>query len=248
MMANWFVTKDGKQHGPFTDGQLKRLANEGRLSGTDIVRREDQQVGVEANRLRGLFDLPANNPTEPPAFVKTNIPPAPSAVPTFSPTIQAPPPIDHKIETKSARPKSRGVGIAGALLTICLLGFMLCCGFGSLAMKLGLAMKPGTITFAEEVEDRTFKTKGESNRFSTGWVWLVIRSSRPFGDGLLKIQGRIHGDKNWTDIAELKVDPKWDAAAKRELLDVGGAFDIRVTTSKGRVVAEGMVVIVDLPE
>jgi hypothetical protein len=54
-MANWFVTKNGKQHGPFTDGQLKKLAIDGKLSRTDHVRREDQQSGVEAEKLKGLL-------------------------------------------------------------------------------------------------------------------------------------------------------------------------------------------------
>lgn len=54
-MANWYVTKSGKEHGPFTDGQLKKLAIDGKLNRTDLVRREDQRSGIEAEKLKGLF-------------------------------------------------------------------------------------------------------------------------------------------------------------------------------------------------
>lgn len=57
-MANWFVLMAGTEQGPFTDRQLKQLASEGRLSRIDLVRREDQQKGCEAQKLKGLFEAP----------------------------------------------------------------------------------------------------------------------------------------------------------------------------------------------
>lgn len=63
-MANWFVSMAGTEQGPFSDRQLKQLAVEGRLSRTDVVRREDQQKGCEAQKVKGLFETPPPLPAQ----------------------------------------------------------------------------------------------------------------------------------------------------------------------------------------
>jgi len=79
-MANWFVTIEGKEQGPLTDGQLRQLARSGRLQRFDLVRREGSDRQVEATHLKGLFEpIPAN--ASPPSTA-----PAPSAPATSRPT------------------------------------------------------------------------------------------------------------------------------------------------------------------
>ena len=54
MTAQWHVTVQGKQHGPFTDVQLANLVKKGKLASTDLVRKLDGPW-VAASEVRGLF-------------------------------------------------------------------------------------------------------------------------------------------------------------------------------------------------
>jgi len=67
-MAEWFVVRKGKEHGPFQDAQLKSLATSGKLKEEDQVRRSDQKSTVAAKSIGGLFG-PAQSleSTPPPA-------------------------------------------------------------------------------------------------------------------------------------------------------------------------------------
>ncbi len=78
-----------------------------------------------------------------------------------------------------------------------------------------------------------------------GEVWMLVRGSKCFGDSKLILYGRVSGTEAWGVLDEMTVDPEWNVIAWPELLDVPGRFDIRVTTSKGSVVAKGTVSIID---
>jgi hypothetical protein len=56
---NWFIEGDGTQRGPFPASYLKQLAVSGGIQRSDLVRREDQQQAVPAERIKGLFSDPA---------------------------------------------------------------------------------------------------------------------------------------------------------------------------------------------
>jgi hypothetical protein len=73
-MAEWFVVRKGKEHGPFQDAQLKSLATSGKLKEEDSVRRSDQKSTVTAKSIGGLFG-PALSLESPPPAAPT---PAPS--------------------------------------------------------------------------------------------------------------------------------------------------------------------------
>jgi hypothetical protein len=71
-MAEWFVVRKGKEHGPFQDAQLKSLATSGKLKEEDQVRRSDQKSTVAAKSIGGLFG---------PALSLESPPPAPAPAP-----------------------------------------------------------------------------------------------------------------------------------------------------------------------
>jgi hypothetical protein len=57
-MAQWFIIRGSKQHGPVADAKLRQLAVNGKLLPDDIVRREDMPSGSKAKDIKGLFPLP----------------------------------------------------------------------------------------------------------------------------------------------------------------------------------------------
>jgi hypothetical protein len=62
-MANeYYFTRDGKQYGPVSAGQLKNLADSGRLQPSDKVRKEGMANWVAAASVKGLFAVPAPDP------------------------------------------------------------------------------------------------------------------------------------------------------------------------------------------
>lgn len=54
-MASWFVSNDGKEHGPFTSEQLKQLATSGQVRPETPIRRDDKQIAIRASEIKGLF-------------------------------------------------------------------------------------------------------------------------------------------------------------------------------------------------
>lgn len=54
-MAKWHVIRGGKEHGPFEDAQLKKLAATGKLKRDDLVRQTDATTACTAESIKGLF-------------------------------------------------------------------------------------------------------------------------------------------------------------------------------------------------
>ncbi|MDZ4657584.1 MAG: DUF4339 domain-containing protein [Bythopirellula sp.] len=54
-MSNWFVTRNGKELGPFNYAQLRQFAVAKKLSPADLIRREDMQKPMVASKIQGLF-------------------------------------------------------------------------------------------------------------------------------------------------------------------------------------------------
>lgn len=71
-MAHWFLIREGKEEGPFDDVQLRKLAADGMLNPSDIVRRDGSATGGPANKIKGLFTLPTSE-----KLVATKRPPPP---------------------------------------------------------------------------------------------------------------------------------------------------------------------------
>jgi len=82
-MAQWFIVRGSRQHGPVDDAKLRKLAASGKLLPDDIVRREDMSSGRKAKDIEGLLplsadDLTAGNPsaTSPAAAATSSTPSA----------------------------------------------------------------------------------------------------------------------------------------------------------------------------
>ena len=59
-MANqWHYKRQGQQFGPYSDQQLKQLADSGQLERSDMVQREGTDQWVAASRLIGGKKVPA---------------------------------------------------------------------------------------------------------------------------------------------------------------------------------------------
>jgi len=56
MAQNWFVTLDGKEHGPLSSSQLKQLAGQGKVSPDTDVRQGSSGKWVPAAKVKGLFE------------------------------------------------------------------------------------------------------------------------------------------------------------------------------------------------
>ena len=65
MADDYFFSREGKQYGPVSAGQLKKLADAGRLLPTDQVRRGDMPNWVSARAVKGLFAPPPSSPSTP---------------------------------------------------------------------------------------------------------------------------------------------------------------------------------------
>ena len=61
--AVWFYGKDGKQHGPISAGELKRLTRSGQISGSELVWKKGMTDWREAASIKGLFQEPVPVPT-----------------------------------------------------------------------------------------------------------------------------------------------------------------------------------------
>jgi hypothetical protein len=103
-MANeWFVQHGGKQYGPLSAANLKKLATEGKITATTSVRKGEDGAWVPASRVQGLFATqaaPVQSSTAPPSQVKATAPPQTTKV--VSPPVA--PPLAPPLATPVARP------------------------------------------------------------------------------------------------------------------------------------------------
>jgi hypothetical protein len=85
MADQWFFAQAGVTHGPYSAGQLKEEAAQGRLLPQDTVWKEGLDKKVLASRVQHLFSGPAAAPLPgPPAREEAN-PPTPPAVEAAAP-------------------------------------------------------------------------------------------------------------------------------------------------------------------
>lgn len=56
MAQRWYYVREGKEIGPVTSGDLRRIAAAGALAPEDPVRREDRTKWIPAREIKGLFD------------------------------------------------------------------------------------------------------------------------------------------------------------------------------------------------
>ena len=73
----WYFAKDGKQEGPIAAAELKQLASSGRLSPTDLVRKDGMTVWAQASKVKGLFPAPVPPTPRPTASTPASSPSAP---------------------------------------------------------------------------------------------------------------------------------------------------------------------------
>jgi hypothetical protein len=63
MASEWFIQRGGSQTGPYSSQQLRQLANGGKLSPDDLIRKSDMKDWVAARTAKGLFSTTAATPT-----------------------------------------------------------------------------------------------------------------------------------------------------------------------------------------
>ena len=126
------------------------------------------------------------------------------------------------------------LGIFGVMVLMC----------GGLALIMATSSGEGTITFAEKVDPQTLETRNEGSHFSRGWVALIVRGTKPFGDRTLTAYSRLHGSQGgWYNLGDFAVDPTWNISAHPFLLEESGMFDIKIVNGKGATVATSTVEI-----
>ena len=77
----WYFMKDGTQHGPLLEGDLRRMALEGSLEREDLVWSEGMDSWLPASEV-GIFEFPALPPTPP---APPPVPPHYAAPPSYQP-------------------------------------------------------------------------------------------------------------------------------------------------------------------
>ena len=67
MAGDWHYSVSGQRHGPISSSELKRLADNGQLSPTDLIWKEGLTNWMPASSVKGLFTATAAPPPLPPA-------------------------------------------------------------------------------------------------------------------------------------------------------------------------------------
>lgn len=249
MAQKWFYTRDGKtKNGPLSSSQFQALAKSGQLLPTDMVWREGLSKWTPASKVKGLFAKPPMITAAPPL-------PAPTAVlvqqPPKTDTVKAvePIPTQESPVTKAEVKKWYNADLAknnwvrlGVAIIVIAIGVLRIVNWNSKRSVSG--PQGGTITFAENIDPKTMKTTREGTRFTTGVIWIIVRGKKPFGDTKLIFYGREHGTEMWAVAGEETVDPTWDTAVWKDVIDEPGKVDIKVMTGKGELVAQSTLEIV----
>ena len=82
--SDWYYAKGNRQLGPVSSTELKQLAESGQLVADDLVWREGMVEWISANKVKGLFAAPVEEPA------RVESPPEHSP-PVESPPVQSPP-------------------------------------------------------------------------------------------------------------------------------------------------------------
>lgn len=255
MADRWYIAKDGsdgpRQFGPMSSVQLRQLLAAGKLLRDDLVYQEGAQSWVPVGTVPHFFP-PARPAIQPalPALPATDSVPmqlAPQPMPAAATPLLGP----------SSTARNIVLILGGGILAL----LLVCAGIVTLALFVGRgssgpagppraptvvlpSAQPGTITFAEFVDSRTFATRNEGREFSTGWVWILVRSGKPFGDTRMVISYRESDSAVSTVLTEAAIDPNWDSAADRIRLILPGTYVITATNSRGELIAQDVVRIV----
>ena len=83
MSKDWYYSTQGTRCGPVAPSELKRLADSGQLSPSDLVWKEGLKSWAAASNVKGLFATPAGPPPLPPGRV------APPAAEDLRPKVEA---------------------------------------------------------------------------------------------------------------------------------------------------------------
>src|SRR5690349_5318361 len=81
-MTDWYVSKSGKTHGPFTSAQLKQLAAQAKINTATEIRMGTDGKWTPAARVKGLFAAPQAAPVA--TAVATAPPPLRQSQPVMS--------------------------------------------------------------------------------------------------------------------------------------------------------------------
>lgn len=250
MSDRWYIVRQvggrQKKFGPTTLEQLRQLANAGKLRPDDLACVEGMESWVPVADLGPLLGAQPAPPSLPslPSVPPPQEWPAPVVVADYRPVAAQP-----RAAASFLRKPIVLVG-GGCLITAFVAGLLIALSSskppdtrlaaGSVPPVAPASM--GTIAFALHVDPNTLATRGEGSSFTTGWIHMVIRTSRAFGDSKLVVSYNSSGSA-WNVLDEFVVDPTWDTATTKVNLVNRGTYRVRATTSRGEVLAEGTVYV-----
>lgn len=237
----WHVTRNEphgpQQFGPFSLDQLRELVGSGRVLPNDLVWQQGTASWVTVASLPFLASLV--HPAAPAIGQAPLAGPVPPPPPTGSTTVR------NLVFILGGSALLLTLGCGGLVL----LGIMASWETANPRSPApgptyvpGAA--PGTITFAEYVDTRTLATTNEGREFTTGVVWVLVRSNAPFHDTKLILTYRISGSNVSQVLGEHVVDPSWDTQASAVNLLDPGVYVVTATTGRGEVVAQDTVTVV----
>jgi hypothetical protein len=151
----WYFMKDGTQHGPLLEGDLRRMALDGSLQPEDLVWSEGMASWLPASEV-GVFEFPA-------------LPPAPPVPPPVPPHYVAPPP-QYGAPSQPYSPPPPSFGAAGAdipnYLPWAIAATLLCC------LPAGIA----SIVFASKANSAKAigDLVGARNAANQAKTWLIV--------------------------------------------------------------------------
>lgn len=143
MSSAWYYQRDGRQFGPVSAAELRRLAHDGQLGPHDRVRRTDSDRWYECRKVDGLFD-PLDTPT------KTNV--------TNVPQVQSSPAVLAQASGISGR-----TVVAAVAVTAVVVGVVI----GALTWLFTTEHKAATLTISPATSPLDIKTSVVANETST---------------------------------------------------------------------------------
>ena len=101
----------------------------------------------------------------------------------------------------------------------------------------------GSITFAEKFNPETLEAEDEGTIFSTGQVYIIVRSPKPFDCTPINIFYNDQSSDEWSQLESLNVEREWNVTATVIELCDPGTYTLQARATDGHVIAENEVTI-----
>lgn len=232
--VSWYLTRDGKRHGPYTAAQLKQHADSGQLLASDLLWKEGLQGWKSVSEFREFLPMA---PREQAKATTPGQPPAPA--PPIS-TARAPHPSISPVNqwVEKAKEKAKKVPLWGWLVGIPLGGLFLCCG-GCVMMTglVGLGHKAQQEAGAKKVAESKDAIKVSAATLFQAYKNNEVKAKEDYGGKVVEVSGTVEAVKErYIELAEndsrfvlglVHVYPDDDSKQKMGSLNKGQYITIR---------------------